>query len=85
MFLTVYDIFIPPPNVVGKGYIGFTVSVRLSASAVSVDGMICGHFLSCFGTDLPEIQNGYVFWVKEETHEGNLRNFEIYHFGRVFS
>ena len=58
------------------------MSVRPSAS--SVDGMVSGHFLSQFCTDLPDIQNDNVFWVKEETHEGNFQNFKIYYFVRIF-
>ena len=74
----------PPPNVVGRG-VYWIHRVRPSASSsASVDGMVSGHFLGCFCTDLPEIQNYDVFWVKEETHEGDFQNFKIYHFGRIF-
>ena len=54
-------------------------------TVASVDGMVSGHFHGCFCTDFHEIQNGYVFWVKEDTHEGNLQNFEIYYCGRIFT
>ena len=70
----------PPPNVVGRG-VYWIHRVRPS----SVDGMVSGHFLSRFFTDLPEIQNEYVFWVKEETHEGNFQNFKIYNFEKIFT
>ena len=57
------------------------MSVRPSAS--SVDGRVSRHFLSCFCTDLPEIQIDDIFWDKEETHERYFQNFKIYHFGRI--
>ena len=83
--------YTPRPTYLVGGYIGFTVSVRPSvhprrrpSSASSVGGMVSGHFLGCFCTDLPEIQNDYVFWYKEETHEGDFQKFEICYFGRIY-
>ena len=69
----------PPPNVVGRG-VYWIHRVRPSVvcrPSASVDGMVSGHFLSRFFTDLPEIQNEYVFWVKDETHEGNFQILEF--------
>ena len=40
-----YDIIIPPPNELGGGYTGFTLSVRLSVCPsvrLSVDDMVSG-------------------------------------------
>ena len=59
-------------------------SVHPSSSA-SVDGMVSGHFLSCFCTNLLEMQNDNVIWVKEETYGGDFQNFQSYHFGRILT
>ena len=50
--------------------------------------MVSGHFLHCLCTDLGEIQNGHVFWVKEDTYWFWTKMFEIWlrggHFYFVF-
>ena len=84
--------YTPPPNVVGRGYIGFTVSVRLFIHpSVHVVVRVCGWngfrlfsqlFLHRFARNS---YRWYVFWVKEATHDGNFRKFKICHFGRIYT
>ena len=68
----------PPPNVVGRGVYWIH---RVRPSVVRV--RVCGR--NGFRTFPQKIQNEYVFWVKEETHEGNFQNFKIYNFERIFT